>query len=129
MAIKTPEELSSLLSSAIAAARKDRLVDEDIATVQWASSADTWFIYALSNVRGTFNAFAFSSEDGQAYKVLGAAPKRSKKTTLLVPAQTMRRGKPIGTRNITTDADWLMETALETHGSFIRIGNFTVVSG
>jgi hypothetical protein len=129
MAIKTPEELSAILSSAIATARKDRAIDEEITTVQWASSADTWFVYALSKVRGTFNAFAISSEDGQAYRIQGAAPKRSKKTTLLAPAQTMRRGKPIGTRNILTDADWLMKTALETHGTFIRIGNFTVVSG
>jgi hypothetical protein len=126
--IKTNEEFNDLLLQASKEACKDPEIDAAAEAVFWASSSNTWFVYCESK-RGNFNAFAFDTEDGQIYHVSGPAPKRQGKGfTYLVPSNKVRRGKPIGTRNVLTDAVWAMKTGLETRGTFIRILGVTGMS-
>ena len=119
--IKTDDELSAILSAAAKAARLNPAIDAEIRSIQWASSGTTWLVYAASEFRN-FNAFCFDSETGQVYEMRGGDPKPIKRgSETLMPATKARRGKPIGTRNILTDAAWVMENSLATHGSFIKV--------
>jgi hypothetical protein len=89
----------------------------------------TDLIALMQRGRHGFTALIAGLEDGALYTAKGPAPKAVKGMDRLMPAKGLRRGKPLGGRNVTNaaDAEWAVHTALTTRGTFVKVVSVTHV--
>ncbi len=115
-AIDSDAAIAALRAHWVTARSQPEIADQRTAAHFYSSESD---IFVLMRVGfHSFNGLVVALEDGQLFAAKGSAPKATKGQDLLKPAKNLRRGRPLGTRNVTNpeDARWAMCGALATGG-------------
>lgn len=126
-AITSDAAIAALTTYWAPATKQPELAGERCNVFLYSNATD--LVVLMQRGRQGFNALIVGLEDGTLYAAKGPAPKAAKGLDRLVPAKGLRRGKPLGGRNIAdaAGAEWAVHTALTTRGTFVKVVSVTHV--
>ena len=126
-AITSDAAIAALTAHWASATKLPELAGERCNMFFYSNATD--LIALMQRDRHGFNGLVVDLATGEIFAAKGAKPTVAKSTGRLMPAKGMRRGKPLGGRNIANaaDAEWAVCTALTTRGTFVKVLTVTSV--